>query len=178
MSTPFKKRRGLIYSVLNNPSKNLADVNELQAQESESFGKKEFILSLNKFDEWKSKENSEVQSFFNHLQDYVKKIEDKIIGLYLLGSYATHDYTTWSDVDLLMILKEETLKEKKSLLECKKSIEKINKILLRIDPLQHHGVFILPEKELHNYSEAFFPISFLEKGICIMGKEKIKFNMK
>lgn len=73
------------------------------------------------------------------------------------GSNANNEEINFSDLDLLIILKDSVFNDKKSL---KKVIYSLNKCLSKIyrfDFLQHHGFFIIFESELSDYPCGYFP---------------------
>ena len=41
------------------------------------------------------------------------------------------------------------------------------KLVLKFDPLQHHGWFQIKESDLDNYPESYFPVSLLEHSKLI-----------
>jgi hypothetical protein len=45
-----------------------------------------------------------------------------------------------------------------------------------IDPLQHHGHFIIFKSDLNNFDESYLPVCSIKNAICVKGKKFISFN--
>lgn len=98
--------------------------------------------------------------------------------LILHGSYATCDYVHgWSDLDFIVILNRGVIMDETKLLYVRKQLNGIRTMFYEIDPLQHHGFFILSEEQLNNYSENKFPIETLKNSIVLCGSPKIRLNV-
>ena len=81
------------------------------------------------------------------------------------GSYADGTaYEGWSDLDMVLLIKEEMNISK--LKDIYKKIKIImNHILFSIQPLQHHGVFIIDKQSLNVYPESFMPFQAFKNAI-------------
>lgn len=129
------------------------------------------ILNIKKitpksYDSWKKNITKEDYSYFKplfELKEYINKnIGDYLIGFYLHGSLSTLDYVKgWSDVDTLIILKKETIKDYRRLIKISRHIYKVRKFSSLIDPLQHHGPHILTEDEMLFYPQSFLPFDVI-----------------
>jgi len=88
----------------------------------------------------------------NYLQEY-------LVGLYLHGSLSTMDYIPyWSDVDTLMILKKETIRAPKKLVELRRHAITSHKYFYQIDPHQFHGHLLISEFDFEYYPQTYFPL--------------------
>ncbi|WCO01135.1 nucleotidyltransferase domain-containing protein [Psychroserpens ponticola] len=76
------------------------------------------------------------------------------------GSVATNEVIAYSDFDGLLIVKDRFVASKK--LERFK-IESM-KLILKFDPLQHHGWFQIKESQLLDYPEYYLPTTILENS--------------
>ncbi|GAG65040.1 unnamed protein product, partial [marine sediment metagenome] len=88
-----------------------------------------------------------------------KHMRDSLINYFVHGSMATLDYVKqWSDVDTLLIIKKETTVNPKELLKLRRYAYESTKYFYQIDPLQHHGHFVLTEIDLLYYPQPYFPL--------------------
>ncbi|MDN5201646.1 nucleotidyltransferase domain-containing protein [Fulvivirgaceae bacterium BMA10] len=110
----------------------------------------------------KLSENEKVSlKWYDQLKSVCKEgIKKEIIeNIVVHGSYGDLTFTNYSDLDLTVILSTETLTKNKLLLTFKRWFHKsLFPTILKIDPLQHHGVFYLWNELIENYSQAILPI--------------------
>lgn len=106
----------------------------------------------------------------------IKKIQELINGgnsyifycVIIHGSLSTDENIPYSDFDGLLILKDKYCESK----DLKKFINESTKIIYEFDPLQHHGWFIITERELLTYPQTYFPFELFEFSRLIYpGKE-------
>jgi len=84
------------------------------------------------------------------------------------GSIATDQVIGYSDFDGLLIIKDNYLNSRKL-----KSFKRDSmKIILKFDPLQHHGWFQIKESQLLDYPENYLPLAVLKYSKCIYPLEK------
>lgn len=83
-------------------------------------------------------------------------------SFYLFGSVASGDSIQgWSDIDSMLLIDHEVLASVDALLDLRNKLLIVNENLKILDPLQHHGVFIMPRLFLEFYSDSFIPIDNL-----------------
>ena len=105
----------------------------------------------------------------SHLGDYLQ-------GLYVHGSISTMDYVMgFSDLDTLVILDEKCFKEPSALLFVRKHVYKSTAFMYMIDPLQHHGHFLLTPMDINFYPQSYFPLILLEYSKCLLGRTSFAF---
>jgi hypothetical protein len=92
------------------------------------------------------------------------------LDAYIHGSLSTMDYTEFSDLDTLFIIKSDFLTEPDHIRELEKKFVKSLRFLYEFDLLQHHGHFILTELDLRFYNQSFLPLSSIELSTSILGK--------
>jgi len=117
---------------------------------------------------------------------YVKKISDflettigdNLLGAYVHGSVATSEEIPYSDFDGFIILKNETILDSKKLKRVAQVLSESEKIMFEMDPLQHHGWFILTENDLKNYPEYYLPSAILNFSKCLFGENQISLIVK
>lgn len=83
------------------------------------------------------------------------------------GSIATNEVIPYSDFDGLLIVKDNFVNSK----QLQRFKNKSMKLILKFDPLQHHGWFQIKESDLLSYPESYLPISTLEQSKIIFPKE-------
>jgi hypothetical protein len=104
------------------------------------------------------------------------------------GSVATGEIIHYSDFDGLLVLKNDVLNNRKKVTEACKHINRTFAMMLRFDPIQHHGWMIVTENEFQNWPSEFFPPalfnfsrSLLDHDVeihlyCHESREKLKEN--
>ncbi|MBN1810008.1 MAG: nucleotidyltransferase domain-containing protein [Planctomycetes bacterium] len=94
-----------------------------------------------------------------------EKVEADSFGFYIFGSYATRDYERdFSDLDAVLILRKESLENPEALLRIRTVLCGLWPFFLKIDPLQHHGLFIMGETNLDLYPDSIVPLCVLREG--------------
>lgn len=106
--------------------------------------------------------------FFTELVMFHKQLEKHDSALVIQGSYADGTYLSYSDVDLVIIgiLSDEVRKIKLQ----------IDKFLLTLDPLQHHGTFFILKDSFLNYWQMDLPIATLKKSILLSSASTLKIS--
>lgn len=123
----------------------------------------------------------EIKGFSNQitvvkqLQTLIKpKYTDLFYAVLAHGSVATNELIPYSDFDGLLIVKDDFVNSAKLESFKKESM----KIILKFDPLQHHGWFQIKESDLQNYPENYLPVTTLNHAKLIFPKlESIILNL-
>ncbi|NIM17572.1 MAG: hypothetical protein GTO45_36625 [Candidatus Aminicenantes bacterium] len=84
-------------------------------------------------------------------------LSEDLLGAYVHGSLGTYEEINYSDFDALVILKNEVLQDASRLAKAARRLINARKIMLRMDPLQHHSWFVLTQSDLSDYPQTFFP---------------------
>ncbi len=79
------------------------------------------------------------------------------------GSVATNEVIKYSDFDGLLIIKDKYVNTK----ELKRFKSDSLKIILKFDPLQHHGWFCITKNDLNNYPEHYLPSVILKESTLL-----------
>jgi hypothetical protein len=91
------------------------------------------------------------------------------------GSFITNDYSLgWSDLDALVILKNESVETGSALTKTRSLIRDCIKILRQIDPLCHHEFQIVLKEDLKSFPTHWLPQSVIEASQSILGRKTIK----
>ncbi len=92
------------------------------------------------------------------------------------GSWADGSQNEFSDIDDLIIIDDTNLtySELKRII---KTLNKIDMLYCRLDPLQHHGHWITSVSELKDYNNAFIPLFILKDALLVIGNPKILFRI-
>lgn len=80
---------------------------------------------------------------------------------YVHGSLGTCEEVAYSDFDALAILRTETVRDPRRLAFAARHLSRALRVMLRCDPLQHHGWFVLSEADLLLYPESYLPLDSL-----------------
>lgn len=86
-----------------------------------------------------------------------EELKDDLYAAVLHGSLATGEEKSYSDFDGLVIIKNEVFSDPQRLARVALSLSKAYSIMISMDPLQHHGWFVLTERDLKNWPSAYFP---------------------
>jgi len=114
------------------------------------------------------------------IQQELSSIEKNLTQCLIHGSYATNEEIEYSDFDGLIIINKNAFASFDNFRNTINVIKKSNKLIQTLDPLQHHGWFILLENELNYYDETFLPVEVLNisKSLLVKEKSAIKINLK
>ena len=96
------------------------------------------------------------------------------VSLYLHGSMADLTFTPFSDVDDLLILQREAWQDPDILANTSTLLARVSRSYQDIDPLQHHGHWVLTEFDLMLYNQSFLPLVVLENAVRIVGSDRIE----
>lgn len=103
---------------------------------------------------------------YNKDLEVVKLIQQLIVDKYyqlfyaviVHGSVATNEVIPYSDFDGLLIVKDKFINSD----ELRHFKKESMKLILKFDPLQHHGWFQIKESQLSDYPENYLPLAVLE----------------
>ena len=98
--------------------------------------------------------NSKVLDIMHYLQT---ELSDDLKGAFLHGSIATNEGISYSDFDGLVIIKNEVFKDKLRLAKVAMKLSKAYSLMISMDALQHHGWFVVTEKDCKNWPSNYFP---------------------
>jgi len=93
----------------------------------------------------------------------------------LFGSLATRDFTDYSDIDMCVVVRRGVFTDRSLFKSAQRQILSMVRTMLQYDPLQHHGVFVIPEVLLQCYPNWILPIEAIEGGCSILGPTEIEF---
>lgn len=82
------------------------------------------------------------------------------------GSLASRDFTHFSDVDIFLILADEVLYDEHKFDVARHALSCLNREILKFDPLQHHGLHVIPTALLEKYPTDYLPVSVFERAIA------------
>lgn len=104
-------------------------------------------------------------------------LKDFLCGAYIHGSMATMDYIKGvSDLDTLLILKNDVVMDEKKLLEFENKVIPTLKYFYQIDPLQHHGHMVITELDKSYYPQTYFPLILFDYAVKLSGPQEVTFN--
>ena len=101
-----------------------------------------------------------------------------LFGSYLHGSLSTLDYTPFSDLDDLLVVRRETVLDPERLAECAQRCVEAARFLYEHDPLQHHGHFVLTELDLRRYPPVHIPIEVLPYATAVVGPQTLRIRVR
>lgn len=95
------------------------------------------------------------------------------VSLFLHGSMADLQYTPFSDVDDLVVLRRTAWQDPASLMNTATLLAQVGREYQNVDPLQHHGHWVLTEFDLLLYDQSYMPLVVLDEAVRIVGKPQI-----
>jgi len=110
--------------------------------------------------------------------DYLSaQLSDELIGAYVHGSLATGEEINYSDFDALVIVKNDIFMNSQRLTRVAKKLNGAQKIMCEFDPLQHHGWFVLTERDLKNYPQTYFPVELFHYAKSLFKDQGLSLTM-
>lgn len=91
------------------------------------------------------------------------------------GSLASRDFTHFSDVDILLVLADEVLYDERRFAVARHALMRLNREILKFDPLQHHGLHVIPTVLLKKFPTDYLPVSIFERAIAGSAKDDEEF---
>ncbi|MDR7415122.1 MAG: ABC transporter ATP-binding protein [Armatimonadota bacterium] len=114
-----------------------------------------------------------------HLGEYVREaLAPHLLGFYLHGSLSTLDYTPYSDLDDLLVVRRETVLDAERLMACARGCVEAARFLYEHDALQHHGHFVLTELDLRRYPPAHLPPEALPYATAVVGPQVLRIRVR
>lgn len=92
-----------------------------------------------------------------------------LAGAYVHGSIGTGEEIPYSDFDGLVIVKNTALENANDLIKLAVILKDTEKTMYEMDPLQHHGWFVMSEADLQDYPQSYFPQELFSHAKCLCG---------
>ncbi len=89
------------------------------------------------------------------------------------GSIATDEKINYSDFDGLVVIKNNVFQSVEKIRYVAEHLSKSYSLMIKGDPLQHHGWFVLTEKDLLRWPCSYFPPVILNYSRSLLKKEAI-----
>jgi hypothetical protein len=83
---------------------------------------------------------------------------------YLHGSLGSDEAVAYSDLDALVILPDQVVRDPARLARAAAGLTGLRRVMQDYDPLQHHGWFVLTESDLQQHCQAYFPYQLFAHG--------------
>ncbi|MGR0480689.1 MAG: nucleotidyltransferase domain-containing protein [Candidatus Electronema sp. V4] len=105
----------------------------------------------------------------NSVLDKISSTYNKSLffDLVIHGSYADNTYTSASDVDDMVIINRRAFEKLEFFIETKRILYELNTYYQYIDPVQHHGHWMITEFDLLNYNQSVMPVCVLYDALSI-----------
>lgn len=146
----------------------------------------EFDLTLHKISvpkiqiEKYVKQDKNYLKFVKEIHDYINvNMVDSLDGCYIHGSLGSSDYIKgYSDVDLLMVLSKTAVLSPHKLTGLRSKMLRLSKKFHFIDPLQHHGVFILTFFDVAFFPQTYFPFVLFNYSQSLLDNKGSQIHFK
>ena len=96
------------------------------------------------------------------------------VGIYVHGSWADGTNIAFSDVDDLIIYPDEEYVDKSEVKRLCRWLNSVDMRFCRLDPLQHHGHWILSRNQLAALDESYMPICVLHGALRLSGPDSMQ----
>lgn len=98
------------------------------------------------------------------------------LSVYVHGSWADDTRTEFSDLDDLIIIDSFKLKTRMQSVRAEAWLNKVDMRFCRIDPLQHHGHWIITSDSLDNLDGSYMPLTVLNNAMLVQGSNNINYK--
>ena len=95
------------------------------------------------------------------------------LAIYIHGSWADNTRTAFSDLDDLVFVEEADIPSQARANQIEHWLNQVDQRILELDPLQHHGHWILPRRSLEAYNNSVIPFNVLANSLCLQGREQL-----
>lgn len=95
------------------------------------------------------------------------------LEFFLHGSFASLDFTGYSDLDTFVLVPRTTAVDADALCAARRGLVRTWRALKEFDPLQHHGHFILTEIDLRGYPDPLLPAVILERTVALAARQRL-----
>lgn len=102
------------------------------------------------------------------IMDGLADIADLLCGACVHGSLGSDEAVAYSDFDGLVILRHRAFESAQSLAQVTARLRELQRCMLQLDPLQHHGWFVLTEADLDAYCDAYFPAALFSHARSLL----------
>ena len=106
------------------------------------------------------------------LRDFLQPIATDLYSVILHGSVGDGHTTGYSDVDALVIIRNDVFADPTRLSAVATKLSAARIFMYRFDPLQHHGWFAMTEQDLAAYPESVLPLEAIREG-CVLSGEPV-----
>jgi len=119
--------------------------------------------------------HSYINNVLTDLVDVIYSNQDIFYDVLVHGSYVTNDYVLgWSDLDALVVLKDDAVISAKNLTATRLVIKDCIKYLRKIDPLCHHEFQVVMQSDLDSFPVHLLPQSVFEISQSILKRKHMK----
>lgn len=108
---------------------------------------------------------------------FMKPIADDLIAAIVHGSFATEEVIRYSDFDGLLIIRDVVFEDKERLTKLAEHIHQSRRIMHEIDPLQHHGWFVMTEADLKDFPLDYLPLEVLSYSRSLLSESDLDLNI-
>lgn len=112
----------------------------------------------------KDREYEELNKAFSPLLT----LDSQKIQIFIHGSWSDNSKTEFSDLDDFIIVEDEYYNH------IKPQLEEVALNFQKLDPLQHHGHWLIKTSQLLQYDNSYMPLFIMEDAICLMGNNEIR----
>ncbi|TAH37969.1 MAG: hypothetical protein EYC69_14955 [Bacteroidetes bacterium] len=112
------------------------------------------------------------------MMNLLENLGADLYGAIVHGSIASGEMINYSDFDGLIIIRNDVFKDKSRLASLAQKIHESKRIMFEIDPLQHHGWFVITEADLNNFPIDYLPLEVLAHSKSLLAGADLELNLR
>ncbi|MFH1499600.1 MAG: nucleotidyltransferase domain-containing protein [Verrucomicrobiota bacterium] len=98
------------------------------------------------------------------------------LSVYIHGSWADGTMTPFSDYDDLIIVDYSRIDGEDELRAIEAFLGKVDMYFCSMDPLQHHGHWLVDRENLMGLDESYLPLMVLKNAVCVQGEMQVAYR--
>ncbi|MFM2136432.1 MAG: hypothetical protein RL021_1832 [Bacteroidota bacterium] len=108
------------------------------------------------------------------LRELMRPLDNDLLCVLLHGSCGDGRTTGYSDVDALVVIRDEVFLDPQRLVALARPLSAACRQMYRFDALQHHGWFAISEQDLSNFPEEVLPLAALKDAAVLCGERRLR----
>ena len=115
--------------------------------------------------------NSAYRRVFSGIEEF------PALAVYAHGSWGDGTMTPFSDYDDLIIVDYSCIRDPGEMRRLENALYDVDARFCRLDPLQHHGHWIVAREDLAALDESYIPLKVLDGAVCVQGDLEVGYSV-
>lgn len=107
------------------------------------------------------------------LRELMQPLAKDVLCVLLHGSCGDGRTTGYSDVDALVVIRDEVFLDPQRLVALARPLSAACRQMYRFDALQHHGWFAISVQDLSNFPEEVLPLAAMKDAVVLFGERRL-----